>query len=103
MPVAALIVVRPGMEGNAIESDSLRADPDRWHARADVAVESGFCPCRGSVGRRGGAEIGARSEGALWARPALPRFASAVGPFDRSSRAVSLQERSSLFEAQFRE
>ena len=42
MPVAALIVVRPGIEVKAIESDSLRADPDRWQARADVAVESVF-------------------------------------------------------------
>jgi hypothetical protein len=42
MPVAALIVVRPGIEVKAIESDSLSADPDRWQARADVAVESVF-------------------------------------------------------------
>jgi hypothetical protein len=42
MPVAALIVVRPGIEVKAIESDSPRADPDRWQARADVAVESVF-------------------------------------------------------------
>jgi hypothetical protein len=42
MPVAALIVIRPGIEVKAIEGNSLRTDPDRRQARADVAVEAVF-------------------------------------------------------------
>jgi hypothetical protein len=39
MPVAALIVVRPGIEVKAIEGNSLGADGDRRQARAHVAIE----------------------------------------------------------------
>jgi hypothetical protein len=42
MPVAALIVVRPGVEVKAIKSDSLCADGDRKQARAHVAIETIF-------------------------------------------------------------
>jgi hypothetical protein len=42
MPVAALIVVRPGIEVKAIKSDSLCADGDRGEARAHVAIETIF-------------------------------------------------------------
>jgi hypothetical protein len=39
-PVAALIVVRPCIEVNAIESDSLNADAEGEHARPHFAVEA---------------------------------------------------------------
>ena len=39
-PVAALIVVRPCIEVNAIESDSLNADAEREDAGAHFAVEA---------------------------------------------------------------
>jgi len=42
MPVAALIVVSPGIEVKAIKSDSLCADGDRRQARAHVAIETVF-------------------------------------------------------------
>jgi hypothetical protein len=42
MPVAALIVVRPGVEVKAIKSDSLCADGNRKKARAHVAIETIF-------------------------------------------------------------
>ena len=42
MPVAALIIVRPGIEVKAIKSDSLCADGDRKQARAHVAIEAVF-------------------------------------------------------------
>jgi hypothetical protein len=42
MPVAALIVVRPGIEVKAIKRDSLSADGDRRQARAHVAIETIF-------------------------------------------------------------
>ena len=42
MPVAALIVVRPGIEVKPIKSDSLCADGDRRQARAHVAIETIF-------------------------------------------------------------
>ena len=39
-PVAALIVVRPCIEVNAIEGDSLDADAESENARAHFAVEA---------------------------------------------------------------
>ena len=39
-PVAALIVVRPGIEVNAVEGDSLNADAQGEDARAHFAVEA---------------------------------------------------------------
>jgi hypothetical protein len=42
MPVAALIIVRPGIEVKAIEGDSPTADGDRGEARAHVAIETIF-------------------------------------------------------------
>ena len=39
-PVAALIVVRPCIEVNAIEGDSLNADAEGKDARAHFAVEA---------------------------------------------------------------
>jgi hypothetical protein len=41
-PVAALIVVRPCIEVNAIEGDALDADAERKDARAHFAVEAVF-------------------------------------------------------------
>jgi hypothetical protein len=38
-PVAALIVVRPGVEVNAVERDALYADSDRWNLRTHFPVE----------------------------------------------------------------
>jgi hypothetical protein len=40
MPVAALIVVGPGIEVKPIERDSLRADADRIQERTNVAIEA---------------------------------------------------------------
>jgi hypothetical protein len=42
MPVAALIVVGPGIEVKTVESDSLRADGDHIQERANVAIEAIF-------------------------------------------------------------
>ena len=42
MPVAALIVVGPGIEVKTVESDSLRTDWDRVQERTDVAIEAIF-------------------------------------------------------------
>jgi len=42
MPVAALIVVGPGIEVKTIESDPLRTDWDYREARANVAIEAIF-------------------------------------------------------------
>jgi hypothetical protein len=42
MPVAALIVVRPGIEVKAIEGHSLRTDRDRGEEGAHVAIEAIF-------------------------------------------------------------
>jgi len=39
-PVAALIVVRPGIEVNAVEGDSLDADAHDRHARTHFPVEA---------------------------------------------------------------
>jgi hypothetical protein len=39
-PVAALIVIRPCIEVNAVEGDSLDADAQRAKARADFPVEA---------------------------------------------------------------
>ena len=39
-PVAALIVVRPCIEVNAVEGDSLNADAKREDARAHFAIEA---------------------------------------------------------------
>ena len=41
-PVAALIVVRPRIEVNAVEGDSLNADAKGEDARAHFAVEAVF-------------------------------------------------------------
>jgi len=40
MPVAALIVVGPGIEVKAVEGDPLRADRDHGEERANVAIEA---------------------------------------------------------------
>lgn len=50
-PVAALIVVRPCIEVNAIEGDSLNADAKSQDARADFAIEAVLvhAEVRGSV------------------------------------------------------
>jgi hypothetical protein len=42
MPVAALIVVGPGIEVKTVESDSLRADGDHIQQRTNVAIEAIF-------------------------------------------------------------
>jgi hypothetical protein len=42
MPVAALIVVGPGIEVKPVESDSLRAYRDRGEHRTNVAIEAIF-------------------------------------------------------------
>jgi len=40
MPVAALIVVGPGIEVKAVESDALRADWDHGKQRTHVPIEA---------------------------------------------------------------
>jgi hypothetical protein len=40
MPVAALIVVGPGIEVKTVESDSLRADGDYIQEGTNVAIEA---------------------------------------------------------------
>jgi hypothetical protein len=40
MPVAALIVVGPGVEAKAVKSDALRADWNHGKQRSDLAVEA---------------------------------------------------------------
>jgi hypothetical protein len=40
MPVAALIVVGPGIEVKTVEGDSLRADRDDGEERTNVAIEA---------------------------------------------------------------
>jgi hypothetical protein len=40
MPVAALIVVGPGIEVKPVEGDSLRTDRDRGEERANVAIKA---------------------------------------------------------------
>jgi hypothetical protein len=42
MPVAALIVVGPGIEVKPVEGDSLRADGDHVQERTNVAIEAIF-------------------------------------------------------------
>jgi hypothetical protein len=42
MPVAALIVVGPGIEVKTVKSDSLRADWDCREGRTNVAIEAIF-------------------------------------------------------------
>ena len=42
MPVAALIVVGPGVEVKAVKGDSLRADGDHIQERTNVAIEAIF-------------------------------------------------------------
>jgi hypothetical protein len=42
MPVAALIVVGPGIEVKPVESDSLRADGNHIQERTHVAIEAIF-------------------------------------------------------------
>jgi hypothetical protein len=42
MPVAALIVVRPGIEVKAIEGNSLRTDRDGGKERTHIAIETIF-------------------------------------------------------------
>ena len=51
MPVAAFIVVGPGIEVKAVESYSLRADRDRGEGWTDIAIEAIFvhAEIRGSV------------------------------------------------------
>jgi hypothetical protein len=40
MPVAALIVVGPGIEVKPVESDALRADWNHGQERTNLAIES---------------------------------------------------------------
>ena len=40
MPVAALIVVGPGIEVKPVEGDALRADGDHGEERTNVAIEA---------------------------------------------------------------
>jgi hypothetical protein len=40
MPVAALIVVGPGIEVKAVESDALRTDGDHGQERTNLAIEA---------------------------------------------------------------
>jgi hypothetical protein len=42
MPVAALIVVGPGIEVKPVESDSLPTDRDYGEARTNLAIEAIF-------------------------------------------------------------
>ena len=42
MPVAALIVVGPGIEVKPVKRDSLRADGDHIQERTNVAIEAIF-------------------------------------------------------------
>ena len=42
MPVAALIVVGPGIEVKAVEGDTLRADRDHGEERTNIAIEAIF-------------------------------------------------------------
>ncbi len=42
MPVAALIVVGPGIEVKPVKGDPLRADRDHVEERANVAIEAIF-------------------------------------------------------------
>jgi hypothetical protein len=42
MPVAALIVVGPGIEVKPVKGDSLRADRDRGEKRTHLAIEAIF-------------------------------------------------------------
>jgi hypothetical protein len=42
MPVAALIVVGPGIEVKPVKRDSLRTDGDYGEARTNVAIETIF-------------------------------------------------------------
>jgi hypothetical protein len=42
MPVAALIVVGPGIEVKPVESNSLRADGDHIQERTNLAIEAIF-------------------------------------------------------------
>ena len=42
MPVAALIIVGPGIEVKPVKSDPLRADRDHLEERANVAIEAIF-------------------------------------------------------------
>jgi hypothetical protein len=42
MPVAALIVVGPGIEVKPVESDSLRTDRNRSDERSHVSIEAIF-------------------------------------------------------------
>jgi hypothetical protein len=50
MPVAALIVVGPGIEVKTVERDSLRADGDHVQERTNVAIEAIFV--HAEIGRR---------------------------------------------------
>ena len=40
MPVATLILIRPGVEGKPVKSDALGADRDGRHERANFAIEA---------------------------------------------------------------
>jgi hypothetical protein len=79
-PVAALIVVRPRIEVNAVEGDSLDADAQRENAWARFAVEAVLVHAEigGGVAHsdEAGRQRGARwKAGGLWAR--LSRTAAA--------------------------
>jgi hypothetical protein len=72
MPVAALIVVGPGIEVKAVEGDPLRADRDHGEERTHVAVEAIFV--HAEIGRRVAQPDEARQErGRLGGTPSRPR------------------------------
>jgi hypothetical protein len=72
MPVAALIVVGPGIEVKAVEGDTLRADGDHGEERTHVAIEAIFV--HAEIGRRVAQSDEARQErGRLGTRPRRPR------------------------------
>ena len=72
MPVAALIVVGPGIEVKAVKGDPLRADRDHGEDRANVAVEAIFV--HAEIGRRVAQPDEARQErGRLGKTPRRPQ------------------------------
>jgi len=72
MPVAALIVVGPGIEVKAVEGDALRADWDHREERTNVAIEAILV--HAEIRRRVAQPDEARQErGRLGERPRPPR------------------------------
>jgi len=72
MPVAALIVVGPGIEVKAVEGDPLRADRDHGEERTNDAIEAIFV--HAEIGRRVAQPDESRQErGRLGETPRRPR------------------------------